>query len=303
MLMRGLLVAGVLLVVSTWSFPQNNFPDHCSDGRPLPFAAIAVRHPIDNTCGIQGKPTSSGPSHVQNSAKNNFCATGTPRVVTPQDLINLQGQTHIATGQNQEPADRSVLKAKGEGTLVRMKANLIEAHFADLGSGESVNCGTPPNSSEQENDIHIALGPAANTEECSSVSGEISPHFRPASWSAIGLFEQFDKATNKNIVNPQIASRLQAHPYRFTGQLFFDASHAPCPCGTGCNPSRSSDWEIHPIYNIEVCKAGTPCNVNSDADWIPFDTWWKSLAPIQPVRPPHSHEPFEPAPGPGGGVR
>lgn len=300
MLARSLLVASVLIASCVYTSAQANFPDKCSDGRPLPFAAIEQKHPIDSVCGIEGKPSSPPPSHLQNTVKNNFCGKGVPQKFTPQMLIDLQKKTHIPMGQNKEPADRSALTALGEGKVIRMKANLIEAHFADLGTGESVNCGQPPNSAEEENDIHIAFGATASTQECNSVSGEISPHFRPDTWAKIGDFEKFDPATKKNIVNPQIASRLQAHPYRITGQLFLDASHEPCPCGTHCNPLRSTGWEIHPIYNIEVCKTGTQCNVATDSDWISFDTWWKSLEPIQPVKPPHTHEPHEPAGGPAG---
>src|ERR1700730_16357099 len=118
-----------------------------------------------------------------------------------------------------------------------MKGFLIEAHFADIGKlgGETVNCNllTP-----EENDIHIAFGPDQGTKECAAVSAEISPHYRPASWAEIGNFQTFDDKAKKDVVNQQLASRLQAQPFRITGQLFYDASHAPCPCGTACHPSR-----------------------------------------------------------------
>jgi hypothetical protein len=294
MLARSLLATTILVVAITSASAQTGFPNNCANNAPLPFATIEVKHPIDSACGIKGKTTSPAPSQLQNSVKNNFCgvpANSTPETFTPQMLIDLQRNTHIASGQGKEPADRTELQGLGEGKIVRMKANLIEAHHADVGAGESVNCNGPK---EEDNDIHIAFGAQAHTKECSSVSAEISPHFRPASWDEIGHFEKFDPKTKKNIVGPGMASRLQAHPYRITGQLFFDSSHAPCPCGTTCNPIRSSVWEIHPIYNIEVCKAGTTCDVNTDSDWIAFDAWWNSMAPLQPVKPPHSHEPHEP---------
>jgi hypothetical protein len=41
---------------------------------------------------------------------------------------------------------------------------------------------------------------------------------------------------------------------RLKGQLFFDASHVPCRPGKPVNPARSSVWEIHPIYSVDVCK-------------------------------------------------
>ncbi len=292
MLARGLFVTTMFVLASASALAQSAFPDHCQNQAPLPFAAIEVKHPIDGTCGIKGKQTSPANSQTQNSVKNNFCgeANGTPETFTPQMLIDLQRNNHIVSGQGQEPADRIQLQHLGEGKIVRMKAFVIEAHHADLGGGESVNCNGP---NEEDNDIHIALGPAASTKECASVSAEISPHFRPASWNEIGHFEKFDQTKRLFVVNPGLASRLQAHALRVTGQLFFDASHSPCPCGTTCNPIRSSVWEIHPVYNIEVCKAGTHCDENSDADWIAFDTWLNSMAPVQPVKPPHSHRPHE----------
>lgn len=292
MLARGLIVTSILATAIVAASAQTGFSDHCSDGKALPFASIEVKHPIDATCGIKGKLTSSAPSQLQNEAKNNFCgASDAPENFTPQMFIDLEHNTTIKSGTGKEPADRTALQHLGEGKIVRMKANLIEAHHADLGNGESVNCDGPK---AEDNDIHIAFGPAANSKECTSVSGEISPHFRPASWNAIGDFETLNPATKLNVVNPALASRLQAHPYRITGQLFFDASHTLCSCGTTCNPSRGSRWEIHPIYNIEVCKAGAACNADTDSDWISFDSWWNTLVPPQKQKPPHSHEPHEP---------
>jgi len=205
-------------------------------------------------------------------------------------FVDLQAQavkSGIKSGEGQEPATRAGLQALGEGAVVRMKAYLIEAHYADLGTGESVNCKEP---STDENDIHMALGAAPGTQECASISAEISPHYRPAAWSDIGLFETLKG--KKYVVDPQTSSRLQAHAYRITGQLFFDASHAPCPCGSancGGDPSRASNWEIHPVYAIEVCKAGATCDENDDSSWMAFDVWWTSLAPIQKVAAPHKH--------------
>lgn len=282
----------VILLVPFSASAQSTFPDHCSDGSALPFSAIEVKHPIDGTCGVAGKTTSPAPSQLQNKVKDDFCATGTPETVTPISLVALQKKTTVPSGQGKEPADRTPLKDLGEGKLVRMKAFLIEAHYADLGGGESVNCnGATP----ELNDIHMAMGSTANAQECESVSAEISPHYRPASWDQIGQFETYSTTTRKYTSNAALDARLQAHPYRITGQLFFDSSHAPCPCGTKCNPVRASVWEIHPIYNIEVCKAGTSCDENTDSDWIAFDTWWGSMSPIQKPKPPHSHTPHEPA--------
>src|SRR5207245_5530216 len=116
--------------------------------------------PVDKSCGLKGKLTSSAASHTQNSLKNNFCAQGTPEVFTPQKLITLQANTTVRSGV--EPANRNALRALGEGKLVMMKAFIIEAHHADLGNGESVNCNL---GDEEGNDIHIALGTSATAQE------------------------------------------------------------------------------------------------------------------------------------------
>jgi hypothetical protein len=273
---------------------QSGFPDHCSDGSPLPFASIEVKQTIDSTCGLSGAPTATANSKLQNAVKDNFCAGmggKTPETSTPQMLVDLQAQTKIASGFRKEPSDRQPLTALGEGKLVRMKAFLVEAHHANLGTGETVNCN---GGAESQNDIHMAMGATANTQECDSVTTEISPHYRPASWNEIGHFERYHPATKKYTPDPGMAARLQAHAYRITGQLFFDASHTVCPCGTSCSPARSSLWEIHPLYAIEVCKSASACDENSDSDWMAFDTWWNSMVPLKKLRGPHAHPNREP---------
>ena len=301
MMTRNVLRTLSLLAISCLMLrAQDKVTDKCSGDAPFPFADIAVSHPIDSSCGVEGG-TKSQTSELQNSVKNSFCSSnpdGKPKVITPQTLITMQQKKSIPSGEGKEPSSREQLKKWGEGEVVVMKAYLLEAHYADLASakeiaagkkgGETVNCN---GNTTDENDIHIALGPEPSTKECGSVTAEISPHFRPASWDEIGNFETFNAQTAHYTPNPAIASRLQAHPYRITGQLFFDASHAPCPCGTAhCSPLRSSVWEIHPVYKIEVCRSGASCDVSNDADWMAFDTWWNSLTPPQPLAAPHTHE-------------
>jgi hypothetical protein len=292
---RNLKPLAVLLLAVAPLHAQSSFPDHCPNQSPLPFAAIELKHPIDSTCGIDGQPNASANSRLQNAVKNNFCATspaGQPETFTPQMLVDLQARTHVTSGFGKEPSDRKPLQDLGEGKLIRMKAFLLEAHHADLGSGETVNC---KGTTEELNDVHIAFGTQADTQECDSVTAEISPHYRPASWNQIGHDEIWNSTTKKYTPDPAMDARLKSHPYRVTGQLFFDASHSVCPCGIShCSPVRASLWEIHPVYNIEVCKAGSSCDENNDSDWLAFDTWWKSLVPLTKPRGPHSHAPHEP---------
>lgn len=252
----GLLLAGLPAVLAA----QNGQP--FDPGCQLPFAAIAVERPIDSICGIEGKTASNDQNHAQNRAKNNFCATGDPVTVTQADFVNLQAAVAAAGipfGSAQRlPADRSVLHdiAKtsegtsiGEGTRVRYVTFIAKSHYSDTNSGEAVNCGQKGN---PPNDIHIVTVQSPGGDECSSITAEMSPHSRPDGWTP--------KALKLDV------------PVRFTGQLFFDGSHAPCTEGHPRNPKRISSWEIHPVYAVDVCTAQTlaDCPAGDDSKWHPL---------------------------------
>ena len=225
----------------------------------LPFASIQQHHPIDDSCGPEGVATKT-PQIQQNQAKNNFCATGVPVDIDFDVLHELQRDAedqNISFGSDgQIPDDRSVLRSLptragrlGEGTVVRLAAFVVDAHYSNVSNGESVNCKM---SGTENNDIHIVLGEKSNAkgDECASVTAEMSPHFRPELWT------------------PKTLNDGNAHMYRFTGQLFFDASHRPCANGKG-SPKRSSIWEVHPVYAVDVCKAAS-CDVANDTNWEPL---------------------------------
>lgn len=234
-------------------------------GCPLPFDTIKESHPIDDGCGPEGK-TQSDANRKQNIAKNNFCATGNPVRVTFQTFAKLQQMAEdqnvpFGSGQNL-PDDRSPLKDLysipsgrkiGEGSLVRLVAFVVDAHFSNVSSGESVNCKLH---GRESNDIHIMLGQSRDAAPCDTVTAEMSPHFRPAAWDQLP------------------GSNLRV-PVRITGQLFFDASHGPCKNGRGPNPQRISIWEIHPTYAIDVCSSSTlaTCKASDDSLWTPLDQW------------------------------
>src|ERR1019366_15412 len=73
---------------------------------------------------------------------------------------------------------------------------------------------------------------------------------------------------------------------RVTGPLFFDNAHKPCAGLTKAAgdeaPFRSSLWEIHPVYQFEVCASTDPgkCDVNSDSSavWMAYDQWIKKAS-------------------------
>src|SRR5207245_3462768 len=132
--------------------------------------------------------------------------------------------------------------------VIHAKYSNVQRSKNDKKFGESVNCYRP---SDEENDIHIMLGQSRDDEPCQTVTAEMSPHFRPLTWT------------------PDNLNEMRQHPVRITGQLFFDSSHKPCTDGKG-SPARVSVWEIHPIYSIDVCRKTTlqTCKAGPASIWM-----------------------------------
>jgi hypothetical protein len=224
---------------------QGGFTPVCA----LPFAGVR-NPPADDHCGIHGG--NSGPAKVAESiAKNNFCVPPrNPETLTYQQLINLQAQS---ANIPKDLSDRKEVENLGEGNYVSYVAVIKEAHYSDVTGGEAVNCNI---SGDAPNDIHIVLMSDPNdTDECHSTTAEMSPHYRPSSWTPEKL-----NAVGK--------------PVRIRGQLFYDNSHVPCSGTSRPNPKRASLWEIHPVYSLDVCQRPDldQCrNTNNPADWVPLE--------------------------------
>lgn len=240
-----LLGGFVLIAVLTCSPGLGQSGQEFGPACPLPFNAIAIRHSIDQICGVEG--TGSAGTRAQSRVKNNFCAPGPPVDVEIADLIALQGAVEALTppfpfGQNVlPPSDRSALRhlaeiagsPVGEGTQVRLVAFVDFPHNAGQ---ESVNCKLAAGDAHPSRaDLHVEVVESPGDDVCQRVSIELIPHFRPRAW-AEAAFEALK------------AARL---PIRVTGQLMFDASHETCNQGGNF---RASNWEIHPVYRVEVCK-------------------------------------------------
>jgi hypothetical protein len=247
-------------------------------GCRLPFADIAPPEDPVETCGncgvvsLKAKPPQVSAKAYESKAKNNFCADVT--AVTVVDFSTLRamqaqpvdkrhlGDRHALHRFYQMPDGKTI----GEGDVVRLEAWILNAHISDCSGGESVNCSR---SGFVNNDLHIPLlDPSVEAgreqDECSSVTAEISPHFRPPVWADLDM-----KTPVKNVV-------------RVTGSLFFDDSHKPCNTDNHSDqgnaaPFRSSLWEVHPVYQLEVCAyaEASQCDVNSGSSgmWIPYDVW------------------------------
>src|SRR5262245_12595463 len=253
----------VLLAFATPLF-ADSFQPPCK----LPFAALSEKAPIDSQCGLSGSPKNTPALAAQDLAKDNFCASGTPVVLSFTIFPDMQAAAETALGgpSYKPPTSRSALhdvytmsgKKIGEGTLTTMVGYVEAAHYSDVDDGESVNCELK---GDQNNDIHIPIVEVAGADECSSVTAEISPHYRPAVWTA------------SNVNKPKV-------PLRFTGQLLFDAEHRPCRDGKADGPKRQSVWEIHPVYAVDVCTANSisACRGDDASVWTPLDVWLKKQA-------------------------
>jgi len=223
---------------------------------------------IDNTCPIQGQ--GSAASQAQNQAKNNFCQSNVPVEVNGSTLRRLDAATQFALTQahipfgspTSIPPNRNRLRqgftlGNGgtfrEGMTVLIRGFILDAHYSNLRNGENVNC---TSRGKTNNDIHVVMGGTPTSDHCSSITAEISPHFRPTTWADFDDYEF-------------------THPVMFVGQLFYDASHRPCTPNHPVNPARISSWEIHPVYSIFVCRNATlqACPANNANLWTPFDVW------------------------------
>jgi hypothetical protein len=253
------LFCAYLLLAALPGAAQTGFDPGC----PIPFGKLkSTGRPVD-ACTVDGEGSTDS-QIAQNRAKNNLCITAQPVPVTQLSFVKLQAAVdakHIPFGSASHiPEDRSVLHALytttlgdtiGEGTLVTYVGYVLDAHFSDVSSGESVNCKML---GKINNDIHVTLAGTPTANPCSGIVAEIIPHFRPLAWE-------------------DITTMNHAHPVRIVGQLFFDASHTPCRSGKAASPPRISIWEIHPVYSIDVCKETTPsqCQGNDPASWVPLE--------------------------------
>jgi len=262
--MKRILAPTLAIALPIWAA---SFTPPCK----LPFAAISARQPIDSKCGQSGSPENKPALAAQDTAKNNFCATGSTVALSFEIYPSLQAAAERALGGEhyEPPTSRAALqnlytwkgKKIGEGTRVSIIGYVESAHNSDVNDGESVNCEL---TGDENNDIHVPIVQTAGADECSSVTAEITPHYRPSVWTAA------------NVNKPHL-------PLRFTGQLLFDAEHKPCRGTTVEERKRQSVWEVHPVYSIDVCVASnaSQCAASDEKVWLPLDTWLKQQPPAK----------------------
>ena len=244
--------------VPTGVAAQASFAQQCSNPHFPTDVSTAMD---DEACGIAG---SGGKETWQNEAKNNYCAPDPAEPTTFANLISLQQEAqkqnlnfgnprqHPLTSNAGPVTDRAPLAALGEGKQVVLQGFV---KLARQEGAESVNCGKNVPDNPVDHDIHVSIVPNATDAECAGVVVEMTPHHRPAAWTAALV----NQVAHKGLL------------VQVTGQQMFDSSHSPCINGTAVqgDPSRVSLWEIHPIYKFEVCPSGN-C---STGGWIPLESW------------------------------
>ncbi len=126
-------------------------------GCTLPFDNIVGRHQIDHACTIAGELTADPANQLQKPTKNNFCATGTPVLVTQVTFRTCRRPpmplpTPFTFGSHDTlPADRDPIRATGfnttsdgddvhEGTVVRTVGCIL---FAPVRPSDSLFAATP----------------------------------------------------------------------------------------------------------------------------------------------------------------
>ncbi len=157
-----------------------------------------------------------------------------PTDVSLEKIKNYGYPPHWALGQSREG-----LKDLGEGQFVRVEAYLIDARWGEL---NPASCNRPG----PEN-INIllslvsedALGLKRSLQPLTSVTAEVTPRVRASN-------EQWERNL-KNLIHNGDRNRWLV---RVTGLMLLDTEHIYSPL------NRATDWEIHPVLDIEVCKKG-----------------------------------------------
>lgn len=226
-------------------------------GCGMPFQSNPVPD-IDGQCSIDGAGNTDE-KIAESKAKNDFCVSTAH--VTPieyQTFQDLQNNTNFRKSGDRSPLAKVLSQdgvSLGEGTYVEYAGFLLHAQYSNKSKGEAVNCNIP---GEDTNDIHIQMvKDFGDDDACDSVTAQMSPHFRPETWT------------------PDKLNSAKDHMIRLRGPLFYDGSHAPCRDGKRPNPQRISVWEIHPVYSVDVCKQKTKQgDTNAKCtDWVPLDEW------------------------------
>lgn len=197
----------------------------------------------------------------------------TPQPMTVAQIVALGYPPQWYVGK-----DRSELENLGEGRFVQVTAYLIDVKD---GNATSANCKLADlrlinalKTSVSTNDVLVL---AWDQVETVSITAEITPRIRrehtkvekkkqTTNWTRSKLKMLIDGAKLKLLIN---GVNRKAVLLRLTGLLLLDTAENPIV--------RSTDWEIHPILEIEVCLKANKCETGED---------WQKLDAMKITSPP-----------------
>lgn len=186
----------------------------------------------DGDCPVQG----CGGDPLLNRRKNLVTAASNPETYTRTDFVKLKFPKSWVPGTK-----RTLLKDWGEGTAVTYETFLLKVKNYPSGA-EACNCNLKLN---ENNDFHLVTGHKRTTPEDDSITGEISPRFRPDGWTITKLRKL---AKDKAYV-------------QLTGYLMLDTQHVG-----KSEPARVTHWEIHPVTSFKVCT-GSVASCKAGENW------------------------------------
>lgn len=281
--MRTTVIIGTLVAVLGAAQAPPRFA--LRGGCVLPFASIAPTRDVfefcDNAGRREGVPVPALADRLRLDAQNNFCAPAA-------DPLRLElaefGRLPDAAPESLLTSRRGLARfgslpgrgAFGEGTVVQVIGVIEKAHVT--GCREPLP-GEPPaelvschflggrKTSELQLNLRRVGTPGANNA-CDTVIAKITPHFRPVWWRDIDV-------------------QTPVPPVRITGQLFYDDTAVSCRVASSGvktrqgEQARSSNWEIHPVYAIDVCVASSQqdCTFSNASAWLPYHKWIQEKAP------------------------
>jgi hypothetical protein len=205
-----------------------------------------------------------------------------PKVMTLEEIRQLPYPDQWHAGK-----DRRELDSLGEGQLVEVTAYLINVREGEL---SSANCKLAEErlvnnarTVTSVNDLLVLVSretlsrPPGRQREAESVVAEITPRGR----TVHSTFEGENQITNwtaKKLRQLIKQSDKKAMLVRVTGLLLLDTEAS--------NPIiRYTDWEIHPVLDIAVCRRPDGCP--NDADWQKLErvTIKRTTPPIPRKKP------------------
>lgn len=186
------------------------------------LSSVALSQPIKNRA-----PEGKGGDSKLNVKKNRTDSPNSTSVKewNLSDIVNFEEPQEWTSGD-----DRSDLEKEGEGTPIQVTGFLLQAKQEGK---ESYNCSL---SGVANTDLHLAIASKSTTPEAQSIIAEITPRVKLQhhGWTKVKL---------NAIVSNEMTVRV-------TRYLLLGTQHINNPF------PRASNWEIHPITELEVEQNG-----------------------------------------------